>query len=588
MSNNPMLEAALKYARNGWPVFPLHNPIGAMCSCGALGCDKTGKHPRVTAWPEKATTDAEIIRQWWAQWKDANIGVVTGSRSGIVVLDVDPRNGGHETLEQLIAGIGELPPSLRVRTGGEGQHLIFSNPSHQIEQGSNKLGPGIDVKGDGGYVVAPPSLHQSGKQYKWIGNPSATPLAELPQAVIERIGRVAKPKNVTPSSTEALIPKGERDNRLCAIASKFYHQGYSEDFVLAMLSGINERLCEQPEGDRITEDDLHRIITSAKRYKSPQEDFQLCRLSDLRELPEPEWQIPNLFQENSVIMIYGPSGVGKTFATIDMACSLAYDGKWYTGSGKPGSVVYVAGESGRGIVKRVDAWRSSRGITKDLDRLIVNNGPVDLGNSDTIERFIKVIEKFSPSLVVFDTLARCTPGKDENSSGVMGNIIKQLDRVKTELKTSVAIVHHTGKSGDQERGSSALRAAMDTMIAVRQEEKIGGISINCEKQKEAEGFDPMYFKLSPLNSSLVLAPVNEEEVQTKTVEDSVFDYIRENPGCCNKVITKDLGIDKSQVSNATSALLKKGYIIGRTSEVDGRVKELSIAPGQAIVERHNP
>jgi hypothetical protein len=583
-----MLEAALKYALKGWAVFPIHTTIGLFCSCGTVGCGKSGKHPRIDKWNEKATVDPETIRAWWTKWKDANIGIITGRKSGVVVLDVDPRNGGNETLEQLMADIGVLPPSLRVRTGGDGQHLIFRNPKHPIEQGSSKLGSGIDVKGDGGYIIAPPSLHRSGNRYEWIDNPDDTPLAELPDAVVERIGRVITPQNVTTSSTEALIPKGERDNRLFQFALKFYHQGYSEDVVLAMLSGINERLCEQPEADRITEDDLRRIVTSAKSYASPQEDFQLCSLSDLRELPAPEWQIPGLFQENSVIMIYGPSGVGKTFATIDMACSLAYDGKWYTGNGKPGSVVYVAGESGRGIVKRVDAWRSAKGITQDLDRLIVNNGPVDLGNPQTIERFIKVIEKFSPSLVVFDTLARCTPGKDENSSGVMGSIVQQLDNIKKELKTSVVIVHHTGKSGDQERGSSALRAAMDTMIAVRQEGNDDCITILCDKQKEAEPIPPLYFKLTSHNSSLILSPAKKEDVKTKSVEDRVLDYIKASPWCRNKGIATDLGIDKSQVSDATAALLEKGMIIERKVEGDKRTKEFNVDPKQEIVDRHNP
>jgi len=116
-----------------------------------------------------ATTDPETIKKWWTQWPDANIAIATGRKSGIFVIDVDADRGGEETLRSLEAQNEKLPPTATVITGGGGRHLYFDCPEHQtVRNSQDKLGPGIDVRGDNGYVVAPPSRHSSGKVYQWL------------------------------------------------------------------------------------------------------------------------------------------------------------------------------------------------------------------------------------------------------------------------------------------------------------------------------------------------------------------------------------------------------------------------------------
>ncbi|HQA44935.1 MAG TPA: DUF3987 domain-containing protein [Phycisphaerae bacterium] len=162
---NETLAAALAYAERGWPAVPLHTVKGGRCSCGKPDCVSPGKHPRTAHGLKDASGKPEVITGWWKQWPDANVGIVTGAAAGIVVIDIDPRHGGHDSWAALVEQYGDAP-TLEALTGGGGRHLIFSHPGGTIRNRAN-VRPGIDVRGDGGYIVAAPSLHASGKRYVW-------------------------------------------------------------------------------------------------------------------------------------------------------------------------------------------------------------------------------------------------------------------------------------------------------------------------------------------------------------------------------------------------------------------------------------
>jgi len=125
-----LVEAALGYTKRGWRVFPVHTPTNGGCSCGDATCDNIGKHPRTAHGFKDATIDEGIIRQWWARCPDANIGVATGVDSNLVVVDVDPRHGGDDTLTDLIAQQGPLPDTVEQQTGGKGRQLFFAHPGN--------------------------------------------------------------------------------------------------------------------------------------------------------------------------------------------------------------------------------------------------------------------------------------------------------------------------------------------------------------------------------------------------------------------------------------------------------------------------
>jgi hypothetical protein len=155
-----LLKAALAYARRGIPVFP---------------CETGGKAPLTYSGFWDATTDSRRIEAWWGRWPDANVGVPTGERSGLLVLDVDPRGGGPRSLAELGRTGGPLPETAKARTGGGGVHVFFRYPTgEEVRNNAGRLGPGLDVRGKGGYVVVPPSRTQSA--YEWLDRmPPADP-----------------------------------------------------------------------------------------------------------------------------------------------------------------------------------------------------------------------------------------------------------------------------------------------------------------------------------------------------------------------------------------------------------------------------
>ncbi|MEO7572114.1 MAG: bifunctional DNA primase/polymerase [Acidimicrobiales bacterium] len=182
------LDAAFIYAHRGWPVFPVHSPRpGATpCSCGHLDCGSPAKHPRVRGGLNAATTDPGQVEMWWHRWPDANVAIRTGDESGLVVLDVDPRHGGDATLDRIVHEQGALPPGRTVATGGGGTHLYFKHPGNKVtNDAGRRLGEGLDIRGDGGYVLAPPSRHASGGGYSVTARGGEIP--PMPDWLVERL-----------------------------------------------------------------------------------------------------------------------------------------------------------------------------------------------------------------------------------------------------------------------------------------------------------------------------------------------------------------------------------------------------------------
>ena len=168
--------AALSYAAQGWPVFPCHSIAARGCSCCQPDCSSPGKHPRIARGLHAASTNRETVERWWRRWPSANVAVRTGIQSGLVVIDIDPQHGGSGTMRSLIANHSPLERGPVVRTGAGGWHLLFAHPGEPVRNSAGtRLGAGIDVRGDGGYVIAPPSRHASGNVYRWNTPPEHLP-----------------------------------------------------------------------------------------------------------------------------------------------------------------------------------------------------------------------------------------------------------------------------------------------------------------------------------------------------------------------------------------------------------------------------
>ncbi|MDP9404606.1 MAG: bifunctional DNA primase/polymerase [Actinomycetota bacterium] len=172
------IDAATVYARRGWAVFPAHSPAFSMgrCTCGHADCASPAKHPRVAGGLKAATTDRAQIERWWSKWPNANVAIRTGEVSGLMVVDIDPAHGGETSLARLVEQHGELPAGRVVRTGSGGRHLYFRHPGEAVRNDtSRRLGPGLDIRGDGGYVIAPPSRHANGGRYGVAGRGGELP-----------------------------------------------------------------------------------------------------------------------------------------------------------------------------------------------------------------------------------------------------------------------------------------------------------------------------------------------------------------------------------------------------------------------------
>jgi hypothetical protein len=138
-------DSAIDLAKRGYQVFPLHTTNDGNCTCSKAACPSPGKHPRIKAWKEKASSDPAIVDSFWAKFPDANIGIATGQKSGVVVLDIDGETG-EATLKGLAEAHGGLAETLTAITG-RGRHLYFKGPNTPIGNAVGKLGPGLDIRG---------------------------------------------------------------------------------------------------------------------------------------------------------------------------------------------------------------------------------------------------------------------------------------------------------------------------------------------------------------------------------------------------------------------------------------------------------
>lgn len=234
-----MIDHALALAARGFAVFPCHRITHTGCSCSKPACDSPGKHPVTRDGFKSATRDPDAIRALWGP-EPWNIGIATGAVSGVVVVDSDPRHGGD--LSAL-----NLPPTLTARTGSGGLHLFFAHPGGRVPNSASRLAPGVDVRGDGGYVVAPPSNHASGGVYAW--EEPLQPLAPCPPEVVEAMRRrgprsppaAAATPAPLPPATAARPPAAKADDR---------DRDRERRYALAALEGAARDLRDTPKGAR--------------------------------------------------------------------------------------------------------------------------------------------------------------------------------------------------------------------------------------------------------------------------------------------------------------------------------------------------
>ncbi len=316
--SNERLISALDYLERGWSVIPIHGIANGKCTCGETKCSRPGKHPIVNwAKYQKVRADAEQIKRWWKKRPEAGIGIVTGDISGIAVLDID---GPEGTLSLQKAGI-EIPETITVETGGGGFHYYSSTNGAAI---ANKVAvlKKVDIRGNGGFVVAPPSGHVSGGSYRWAKDrgPEEVGLAPflaglLNSQVTKRTARTGAIDWREP------IQEGQRNAELARRAGSLFGKGLGSKDVLEQILLLNEARCKPPLADA----EVIKVVESISERE--QRKGGLDHINRLLEVPvqiveilkmvsrdrEGEWSM--VLEDGEVIHI-GPTSKLLSFAHV--------------------------------------------------------------------------------------------------------------------------------------------------------------------------------------------------------------------------------------------------------------------------------
>jgi hypothetical protein len=342
MTENQLISDALYYAKNGFLVFPLHTAKDGRCTCGEVDCRSPAKHPRTLHGLKQASKDLSFVKNLFSSfnYQSANIGICAGKESNLVVVDVDCAKGGR--IEELYSFVSKeiLEKTLWSKTGG-GYHLYFRYPQNaEIRNSTSKLGNKIDIRGEGGYIVAPPSLHISGKRYEFLNNNSVKP---FPQELIEKL-------NKTETQTENNFPNGNglqtdlyldgnRNNSLTSVAGKLRRAGLTESEIEPALLKINLERCKPP----LTEKEVLQIVRSISRYDiqpQPQTKFDLeTNTEDFPSLftiqaaniwmensklrPVPKMLFGEFWFEGELCILFADTGKGKSILAVQIADSIS-------------------------------------------------------------------------------------------------------------------------------------------------------------------------------------------------------------------------------------------------------------------------
>ncbi|MBM7096657.1 bifunctional DNA primase/polymerase [Bacillus sp. H-16] len=273
-AENIALQAALGYTQLlKWAVFPVHSIEKGRCTCNKA-CTSPGKHPRTLNGVKAATAQTDKIIKMFSGVSQSNVGIATGSKSGFFVLDIDPKHGGDKSLKVLTDQYGKIPQTVKAQTGGCGYHYLFQHQNGIFNRTS--IMPGIDIRGEGGYIVAPPSRHSSGKKYKWevMGKPRQIPIAKAPSWLLELIvqtkgKRIQKKPSSYWSDLLNGVCEGER-NIAAASLSGYLFRKIDPVLVPEIMRLWNEARVNPP----LKRVELERVLNSVARleYKRRQKE----------------------------------------------------------------------------------------------------------------------------------------------------------------------------------------------------------------------------------------------------------------------------------------------------------------------------
>jgi len=573
---------ALEYARRGLPVFP--------CKPERFGEER--KRPFTRHGFKDATTDPIKIAQWWEWWPDALVGIPTGPATGLMVHDWDSKSCDVEmALADMEADFGPIMGPL-IRTMSGGIH-IWTKWVAGILNSASKLRPGYDVRGEGGYAIAPGS---HGYMLERDVEPD-----EPPEALINALRNASgKPSlsvvggtdaGLTPvyqrtvaEQVQAALQEGSRHDAVVRLVWIYVQRGFSMDEILAHADVFSRgNGWSIPEGRR----EFKKAAESAFKKqglpltgKIEPGPIEIVSLNELQTRDPPEWQIQGVIPENSLGSFYGDSATFKTFNVLDMALSVAYGVPWQGTPTKQGPVIYVVGEGQNAFALRVHAWRKARGLLGVDAPFFVILQPVAMGDPKAVAMVVQAVEAkgIKPVLMPIDTLARNFGAGDPDKTQDMTAFVGGLDALRLKFSTTVLVVHHSGKDAAKgARNSSVLRAAVDVEIRAEREEKAQRVKLINTKQKDGEEFRDMWLTLDPVEvtdprtgevtTSLVVRGDSADDKPVPMakpggrMEAWVLSVLAQRETLTlSEIIGRDPQVDKSNVKRALRGLLEKGLV----------------------------
>lgn len=435
------LEAALAYAAQGIPVFPLAPLEKKPMLAGGAGF-------------KDATTDPYLIQQWWGTRPDANIGVPNGLASGTWVLDIDPRNDANNAWDKFVERYGE-PLTRTIRTGSGGKHYVFKLDGRTIRRCKTSY-PGIEICGEGGYTVVPPSRTTTGL-YELINDmPPEFEEAWITQHFLSASRTTLK---VPPGQ---VVPEGQRDVYLHRVASGCRGEGMAEDEILRRLEEVNTR-CVPPLEMR----DLARIARSASKYPpgTKANAFQLPTTGHpdpIKELATPQpytaldlwdaqangippldWLIPGWLVYKDVCIIGGDAGAGKSTTAAALAHALASGHNWLgIQPSRRVPVLYFDEEQGDEMVARL--FLQSGGPVAGLN--VFSGAGINLSDASCVARLEATIRDcVVPPVVFLDTVQQTFGVDDANNATKVGAIYGTLFRLRDLTGATFVLLHHISK-----------------------------------------------------------------------------------------------------------------------------------------------
>lgn len=512
-------KVALNHARAGTNVFPCRWDFGPPDNNGDPQWKPKAPMPRVK-WTEASTTDIDIINAWWTQWPLALVGMPLAPLN-LVVLDPDRHPGAADGIAAFDK-LGKAHPGL---LGGpyvqtpQGQHHFYRQPAKHLGNGEGSLPAGINVRGDGGYVIAPGSVLPDGSS--WVMHGVLADAKELPLAVIEMLTGKAAPEshsqyaNGSPNARELAYAKasivnaieklkaaqpGHRNNTLNIQAIKLAHFvvagwigepemvelltdaateiGLDDSEIGATIRSALDGARKHPRrpvvSDNDTVDEFWDFEPAFGEKPPKQKDKpRIWKGDELWDIPPVSYLIDNIIPRGTVGLMIGASQTFKSFMALDMALSIAQGmPKWHghaIDAPEDAIVLYIAGEGGvEGISQRRRGWASFHKFTRETmrDRFRLITHGVNLTSRDSRALLVQAIKEQLVDdngrlvLIVVDTMNTVASGADENSTKEMGALHNICVEISQQFDTAVMGVHHTNKKGDV-RGSSVLTANMD-------------------------------------------------------------------------------------------------------------------------------